>query len=87
MGSETRKVGDRGQVTIPKALRERFGIHGGDEVLVGEEDGKIIIEKSTMEDRLAEGYRRRAERARELAAEMDEVSSEADRDLGDAPEW
>jgi AbrB family looped-hinge helix DNA binding protein len=31
---ERRKVGKRGQVTIPKGLRERFGIKGGDDVLI-----------------------------------------------------
>lgn len=87
MGTESRKVGERGQVTIPKELRERFGIRGGDEVVVREEDGKIVIEKSTLEDRLAEGYRRRAERDRDLDEEMAGVSREADDDLGDTPEW
>lgn len=87
MGSETRKVGARGQVTIPKELRERLGIHGGDEVVVREEEGKIVIEASVLEERLAEGYRRRAETAKDLEEEMAEVSREADESLGDAPEW
>ena len=38
--SEQRKVGERGQVTLPKELREKLNIQGGDEVLVHEEDGK-----------------------------------------------
>lgn len=87
MGTETRKVGERGQVTIPKELRERFGIRGGDEVVVREEDGKIVIEKSTLAERLAEGYRRRAERDEELDGEMTAVSREADENLGNAPDW
>jgi len=80
-------VGERGQVTIPKELRERFGIRGGDEVVVRAEGGRIVIGHSTVEDRLAEGYRRRAARDEELAGEMSGVSAEADTDLGDAPEW
>ncbi|MDB2293295.1 AbrB/MazE/SpoVT family DNA-binding domain-containing protein, partial [Halorubrum ezzemoulense] len=32
MTEHKRKVGDRGQVTIPKDLRDRRGIEGGDEV-------------------------------------------------------
>jgi AbrB family looped-hinge helix DNA binding protein len=87
MGTESRKVGQRGQVTIPKELRERFGIHGGDEVLVREEGGKIVIEKSDVDERLAEGYRRRGAVSRDLEAEMAGVSSEADDGLGEAPEW
>lgn len=44
-------------------------------------------EPAVTEDRLAEGYRRRAERDRRLAEEMAGVSREADADLGDAPDW
>lgn len=82
-----RKVGERGQVTLPKELREKLGIQGGDEVLVREEDGKITIEKPTTREQLAEGYRRRAAEAKSLAAEMEGVSREADEYLGDIPEW
>ncbi|ELZ08069.1 transcriptional regulator, AbrB family protein [Natrinema thermotolerans DSM 11552] len=84
---ETRKVGDRGQVTLPKRLREAFDIHGGDEVTIREEDDKIVIEKPTSRADLAEGYRRRAEHHRDLAAEMDGASREANASLGDAPDW
>lgn len=86
-GSKERKVGERGQVTLPKELREKLDIHGGDEVLVHEEDGKITIEKPLSREELAEGYRRRAAEAEALAEEMEGVSREADEYLGDAPEW
>jgi AbrB family looped-hinge helix DNA binding protein len=81
-----RKVGKRGQVTLPKELREKLGIHGGDEVVVHEEDGKITIEKPVTREELGEGYRRRAAEAEALTAEMDGVSREADEYLGDVPE-
>jgi len=84
---EKRKVGERGQVTIPKELRERLGISHGDEVVVHEEDGKVIVEPSVTREELAEGYRRRSEEMRELAKEIEGVSDEADEELGDAPEW
>ncbi|ELZ42932.1 AbrB family transcriptional regulator [Halorubrum saccharovorum DSM 1137] len=84
---EERKVGERGQVTLPKGLREKLGIRGGDEVLVHEEDGKITIEKPLSREELAEGYRRRAAESEALAEEMDGVSREADEYLGDVPEW
>jgi AbrB family looped-hinge helix DNA binding protein len=87
MGSETRTVGERGQVTIPKEIRERLGIMGGDEIVVREEDGRVIIEQHTVRERLAEGYRNRAARDRRLDREMADVSAEADETLGDAPEW
>nr|WP_319799825.1 AbrB/MazE/SpoVT family DNA-binding domain-containing protein [Salarchaeum japonicum] len=85
--SETRRVGQRGQVTIPKELRERLNITGGDDVVVREEDGRIVIERPVTRDDLAAGYRERAERDRRLADELDGISSEADRGLGDAPGW
>ena len=85
--SKERKVGERGQVTLPKELREKLDIHGGDEVLVHEEDGKITIEKPLSREEFAEGYRRRAAESEALAEELDSVSREADEYLGDAPKW
>ncbi|MDR9431752.1 MAG: AbrB/MazE/SpoVT family DNA-binding domain-containing protein [Natronomonas sp.] len=82
-----RRVGDRGQVTLPKKLREEFDIGGGDEVEIRKESGKIVIEKPITREDLAAGYRARADRLRELHDEMDGVSQEADEYLGDIPEW
>ncbi|MFP8890783.1 AbrB/MazE/SpoVT family DNA-binding domain-containing protein [Natrialbaceae archaeon A-CW2] len=82
-----RRVGERGQVTLPKELREEFDIGGGDEVEIRKESGKIIIEKPITREALAAGYRARADRLRELHNEMDGVSQEADEYLGDIPEW
>ena len=87
MSEHTRKVGDRGQVTIPKELRDRRGIEGGDEIEFVELDDKILLKPPTDTERLVEGYRKRADRSRQLAAEMEEVSSEATERLGDAPDW
>jgi AbrB family looped-hinge helix DNA binding protein len=87
MAEETRTVGERGQVTLPKELRERFDIQGGDEVVVRETDDRIVIEKPVTRADLAEGYRRRAERDERIAEEMAGVSREADGHVGDAPEW
>jgi AbrB family looped-hinge helix DNA binding protein len=84
---ETRKVGARGQITLPKEFREDFGIRGGDEVVVRESDDRIVIEKPVTESDLADGYRERATRAAELAEEFAGASSEADEMLGDAPDW
>ena len=84
---EKRRVGDRGQITLPKELREEFDIGGGDEVEIRKEAGKIIIEKPISREDLAAGYRARTDHLRELHNEMDGVSQEADEYLGDAPEW
>jgi len=85
-GSE-RTVGERGQVTLPKEIRERLGIEGGDEVVVHEDDGRVVIEKPVTREALAAGYRATAERARDVAEEMEHASNEADGYLGDAPDW
>ncbi|ELZ33823.1 AbrB/MazE/SpoVT family DNA-binding domain-containing protein [Halorubrum distributum] len=87
MSEHKRKVGDRGQVTILKELRDRRGITGGDEVECVEVNREIILKPPTDKERLAEGYRKRAERSRELAEEMEEASAEATGKLGDAPGW
>ena len=41
MGS---RVGERGQITIEKAIREELAIYAGDETVQRVEDGRIVIE-------------------------------------------
>ncbi len=42
----TAKVGDRGQIVIPKEARELFGIRPGDTLLIlGEEDTGLIVSR------------------------------------------
>ena len=38
------RVSGKGQATIPKPLREKFGIETPGEVFVYEEDGRIVVE-------------------------------------------
>ena len=38
------RVGDRGQITIEKAIREERAIYAGDEAIQRVEDGRIVIE-------------------------------------------
>ena len=38
------KVGERGQITIEKSIREELGIYTGDEAVQRIEDGRIVIE-------------------------------------------
>jgi AbrB family looped-hinge helix DNA binding protein len=44
MGSTMSKVGERGQITIDKAIREELGIRAGDEAIQRLEDGRIVVE-------------------------------------------
>lgn len=41
---EVISVSKKGQATIPKELRERFGIEAPGKVLVREVDGKVVVE-------------------------------------------
>lgn len=41
--SMTSKIGAKGQIVIPKAIRERAQLHPGDEVEVGLQDERIVI--------------------------------------------
>jgi AbrB family looped-hinge helix DNA binding protein len=40
----TSRVGERGQITIAKAIREELVIYAGDEAVQRVEDGRIVIE-------------------------------------------
>ena len=47
-------VAERGQVTIPKALRERLGITPKTVLDFHEEDGRLVVEKVPQRDPVAE---------------------------------
>ncbi|HMK45751.1 MAG TPA: AbrB/MazE/SpoVT family DNA-binding domain-containing protein [Methanocella sp.] len=52
----TVKVGERGQIVIPKEAREIFNISPGDELLIlGDKDQGIAIAKADLMKRLALG--------------------------------
>ena len=38
------RVGERGQITIAKAIREELGVYAGDETVQRVEGGRIVIE-------------------------------------------
>ncbi len=51
----TAKVGDRGQIVIPKDAREFYGIHPGDTLLIlGDEENGIIVTKPEVLSSLAD---------------------------------
>ena len=50
----TAKVGDRGQIVIPKEARELFGIKPGDTLLIfGETDTGLIVSRPDVLNNLA----------------------------------
>ena len=44
------RVGPKGQIVIPKIIRERLGIEAGNSLLIDEREGKIVIEKSDVDE-------------------------------------
>ena len=43
-------VSEKGQVTVPKPLRDRLDIRAGDELDFSEECGRLVVLKSTRQD-------------------------------------
>lgn len=48
------KVEKRGRVLIPKEIRDRANLHGGEEVSVELEDGKIVLRPLKSPDKIRE---------------------------------
>lgn len=46
MEIKTVRVSEKGQIAIPISMRENIGIEQGDELLLVESEGKILIEKA-----------------------------------------
>jgi len=46
----TTTVSEKGQITIPKHLRDRLGIRPGQKLEVTEDHGRLLITKSTVQD-------------------------------------
>ncbi|XGI83674.1 AbrB/MazE/SpoVT family DNA-binding domain-containing protein [Halorutilales archaeon Cl-col2-1] len=44
------KVTSKGQVTIPKEIREELGIEAGDEIKFEETDGGVLLKKQADEN-------------------------------------
>lgn len=49
-------VSEKGQVTIPKTLRERLGIKAGQVLDVREDNGRLVVSKSETRDRVEESF-------------------------------
>ena len=55
MGVEVVKVSTKGQVVIPKEIRDALGIRNGDYLVVMEKNGYIVMKKLSVEDVFKEG--------------------------------
>ncbi len=50
------KVSEKGQITVPKALRDRLDIRPGDELDVVDEGGRLVASKAVPGDPVASVY-------------------------------
>ncbi len=66
------KVAERGQVTIPKAIRDRLGIVPGTVLDIVDENGRLIAVKAEAVDKLEALYGRFG-RGRSADAVVDEL--------------
>ncbi len=49
-------VSEKGQITVPKRLRERLGIRAGDRLELTEEEGQLVARKAVTGDPVAAAY-------------------------------
>jgi AbrB family looped-hinge helix DNA binding protein len=49
-------VSGKGQITVPKRLRDRLGIHPGDRLELIEEAGRLVATKIVADDPVAAAY-------------------------------
>lgn len=49
--TEVISVGEKGQIVIPKKLRDEFKIDKGTKLLVTEENDKIVLKPVTLDER------------------------------------
>lgn len=87
MYESTTVVGERGQITIPKSIREIENIKPRDKVIVKIEDDRIVLEKQISkrekEKLIKEYYQKYYEFEKKINKEWEHVSKEADAMLDD----
>lgn len=49
-------ISEKGQITVPKPLRDRLGIRGGDRLEFTEGHGGLVVRKATGQDPVEEVY-------------------------------
>jgi antitoxin PrlF len=49
-------VSEKGQITVPKPLREQLGIRAGDQLELVEEAGRLVARKTIAADPVASVY-------------------------------
>lgn len=79
---EVSRISSKGQITIPKAIRELLNLNEGDRVAFIEENGKIVITKASLvalrelQDALSKEAQEEGITEEELLNELDVVREE-----------
>jgi AbrB family looped-hinge helix DNA binding protein len=68
---ETRKIGPKGQVVIPKDIRDQLGIMPGERVAIELRDNKVVIQRKRDDT---------AAMMKQYAAQAGEVTIDSDKD-------
>jgi AbrB family looped-hinge helix DNA binding protein len=52
------RVSEKGQIAIPRSIREEMGIEQGDDLVLLQEDSRILLEKAKkMSDKMKDDFR------------------------------
>jgi AbrB family looped-hinge helix DNA binding protein len=65
------KVSEKGQVTIPKEYRDKFGLKSGDEVEFSIENDNLVVKRKETEFKDYAGYLGKADKP--VDEQMDEI--------------
>ena len=80
-------IGERGQITIPKDIRDKEGLKPRDKIIVKIENNQIIVEKALSkrekEKLIEEYFKKYSKLEEETAKDWEHVSKEADAMLDD----
>jgi AbrB family looped-hinge helix DNA binding protein len=68
------KVGPKGQIIIPKILREKYGIKENDYVFIELRDNELVINRALTIDETLEWIRLRRKRLKARQASLGELS-------------
>lgn len=83
------KVGERGQITIEKAIREELGVYAGDKAVQWVEDGHLVVtfvpapHRRSLFGALADKITKRPENEDDWAAVIEEARNTPDPDWDD----